>query len=309
VSTLAELNPLRYRGYYYDNETGMYYLQSRYYDPELGRFISADDFNYIDSKPSIKLNAYAYCGNNPIKYVDPTGHDFTWDSIFDIILACIVIDFEFPEFRIPVSTSGSYGHSSKPSNNVTVKKSNWVSDIGVIIGVVITEIFTCLDLQLIASELHLDFSFNGFWDYLQLKTYIYKKAFDEGIPDILPSALEKASEAAGKFSALLGFFDGIIPERKIKAATITSYVFNIANDVSGRYISPVGTIRMLVLDIGMNGLFDVGGFIIGKRTSPIVGNLFSIAFGEIFDSLGSRGKAEFLAYNWYYLRFVDWSKI
>ena len=135
----------------------MYYLQSRYYNPEWGRFISADDLSYIKSRPPIKLNAYAYCGNNPIKYVDPYGHDFTWDSIFDIILACIVIDFEFPEFRIPVSTSGSHSHSSKPSNNVTVQKSNWVSDIGEIIGVVITEIFTCWDLQVIASDLNLDF--------------------------------------------------------------------------------------------------------------------------------------------------------
>ena len=50
--SLAELNPLRYRGYYYDDETGYYYLQSRYYDPELGRFISADDFEYIDTSNS-----------------------------------------------------------------------------------------------------------------------------------------------------------------------------------------------------------------------------------------------------------------
>ena len=40
--TLADINPLRYRGYYYDSETGFYYLQSRYYDPEIGRFINAD---------------------------------------------------------------------------------------------------------------------------------------------------------------------------------------------------------------------------------------------------------------------------
>ncbi|MDE6155384.1 MAG: hypothetical protein K2F67_03000, partial [Eubacterium sp.] len=62
VSTLAELNPLRYRGYYYDNETGMYYLQSRYYNPEWGRFISADDFSNIDtSKKYFNMNAYIYC--------------------------------------------------------------------------------------------------------------------------------------------------------------------------------------------------------------------------------------------------------
>ena len=67
------MNPLRYRGYYYDNETGYYYLQSRYYDPELGRFISADDFSYIDASEKFSINAYAYCANNPLIYTDPTG--------------------------------------------------------------------------------------------------------------------------------------------------------------------------------------------------------------------------------------------
>ena len=70
------MNPLRYRGYYYDNETGYYYLQSRYYDPGLGRFISADDFSYIDASGKFSINAYAYCANNPLIYSDPTGFEY-----------------------------------------------------------------------------------------------------------------------------------------------------------------------------------------------------------------------------------------
>ncbi|MDE5984785.1 MAG: RHS repeat-associated core domain-containing protein, partial [Eubacterium sp.] len=73
VSTLAELNPLRYRGYYYDNETGMYYLQSRYYNPEWGRFISADSFNNIGTSIIIDLNTYIYGNNSPIMASDPQG--------------------------------------------------------------------------------------------------------------------------------------------------------------------------------------------------------------------------------------------
>ena len=68
------MNPLRYRGYYYDNETGYYYLQSRYYDPELSRFISADDFNYVDASEKFSINAYAYCANNPVNFSDSTGN-------------------------------------------------------------------------------------------------------------------------------------------------------------------------------------------------------------------------------------------
>ena len=70
---IAQLNPLRYRGYYYDAETGYYYLQSRYYNPEWGRFISADSFDYIDNTARFGFNAYIYCINNPIMFVDPSG--------------------------------------------------------------------------------------------------------------------------------------------------------------------------------------------------------------------------------------------
>lgn len=76
---LAELNPLRYRGYYYDNETGMYYLQSRYYSPDLCRFISADDFDYVDNYNQLLVNAYIYCVNNPINCRDTSGNGVEHD--------------------------------------------------------------------------------------------------------------------------------------------------------------------------------------------------------------------------------------
>ena len=66
-------NPIRYRGYYYDTETGFYYLQSRYYDPVVKRFISAD--GYISTGQGILgFNMYAYCLNNPTNQMDTTGH-------------------------------------------------------------------------------------------------------------------------------------------------------------------------------------------------------------------------------------------
>ena len=59
---LAELNPLRYRGYVYDQETGFYYLNSRYYDPAIGRFINSDDPDYLGGNYSlISYNAFTYC--------------------------------------------------------------------------------------------------------------------------------------------------------------------------------------------------------------------------------------------------------
>ena len=70
---LAEINPLRYRGYYYDSETGFYYLRSRYYDPENHRFINADSYASTDSGDAIACNVFAYCNNNPVVFLDSTG--------------------------------------------------------------------------------------------------------------------------------------------------------------------------------------------------------------------------------------------
>ena len=67
------LNPFRYRGYYFDEDMKLYYLQSRYYDPELGRFINADDVSYLDPETIHGLNLYTYCLNNPVMGYDPSG--------------------------------------------------------------------------------------------------------------------------------------------------------------------------------------------------------------------------------------------
>ena len=73
---IANINPIRYRGYYYDTETGFYFLQSRYYDPQTHRFINADSVIPDVGGNVIGYNIYAYCGNNPIKNIDPDGRFF-----------------------------------------------------------------------------------------------------------------------------------------------------------------------------------------------------------------------------------------
>ena len=71
---IAEINPYRYRSYYLDREIGMYYLQSRYYDPVVGRFVNGDEFVYLGySSTIISFHVFNYCENNPINFEDETG--------------------------------------------------------------------------------------------------------------------------------------------------------------------------------------------------------------------------------------------
>ena len=80
AATLGEQNPLRYRGYVYDTETGFYYISSRYYDPEIGRFLNADDPEIIDGGNDhiLENNLFAYCFNNPVNMTDDTGYWPKW---------------------------------------------------------------------------------------------------------------------------------------------------------------------------------------------------------------------------------------
>lgn len=86
ASTAVIYNPFRYRGYYYDSEIGLYYLNSRYYNPAVGRFINADIL-VSTGTGVLGYNMFAYCNNNPVKNVDPTGESILLTIAIGIIVA------------------------------------------------------------------------------------------------------------------------------------------------------------------------------------------------------------------------------
>ena len=90
LNHIGNLNPHRYRGYYYSTALELYYLKSRFYDAEIGRFICADSLDYLNPHTVGGLNLFAYCNNNPVMNVDPTGHAWwEWALAGVAVAACV----------------------------------------------------------------------------------------------------------------------------------------------------------------------------------------------------------------------------
>ena len=81
---IANINPFRYRGYYYDAEIGLYYLQSRYYNPVVGRFVNGDDMQMFTVSSDVRCNLYVYCNNTPTMDADILGN-IGWASLLKVL--------------------------------------------------------------------------------------------------------------------------------------------------------------------------------------------------------------------------------
>ena len=129
---IGNLNPFRYRGYYYDTETGLYYLKSRYYDPETGRFITIDDIQILSiSKEVINgLNLYCYCNNNPVNDKDESGY------LFGFLLALLVGGIVGALVSVAGAFIGDIANNiwNNGFNFAAWEFSNWQTYLGAAIG-------------------------------------------------------------------------------------------------------------------------------------------------------------------------------
>ena len=120
---IALKNPFRYRSYYYDTETGLYYLNSRYYDPEIGRFINIDEITVLDVT-NIALNGinlYAYCLNNPVNEVDESGYFILAFLISILVLGVVNVAIQFVGDVVNYAATGKW-------------TSSWEDYVGAFIG-------------------------------------------------------------------------------------------------------------------------------------------------------------------------------
>ena len=112
ADTLGESNPLTYRGYVYDHETGLYYVSSRYYDPEIGRWINADSVIAGVGGEILGYNMFAYCMNNTVNRSDPSGN---WPKWLINAVNCVADALEITTSIGSVATTGSSATAKGPT--------------------------------------------------------------------------------------------------------------------------------------------------------------------------------------------------
>ena len=117
---VANANPIRYRGYYYDDDTGLYYCNARYYSPKWRRFISPDDTSYLDPESVNGLNLYCYCSNDPIMFTDAQGNFCVpVGALIVAIGAAVVVGVGYTLFRHDLYQDNYSQNSAIDSNPST----------------------------------------------------------------------------------------------------------------------------------------------------------------------------------------------
>ena len=242
-SGIAKENPFRFRGYYYDSETGFYYLQSRYYDPEICRFINADNLELLSTLSGTPghLNLYAYCNNNPVMYSDPSGH-FSLSSI----IICIAVSF-LAELTSDLIDDGKIN-----------------SDIQDYLGAILSGAIGGLGTGLISSAI-----FSGLGEVLS-KTLITNeiKSFGEALLVFSMSAV----------SASVGYGIGKGVQKWRGTVKFNSIVGNSTkNIVINNKLANAGFEQLKIGVLGKSGVID--GIIINTKSLDIIDDIFEVGFG------------------------------
>jgi RHS repeat-associated protein len=243
--TMAEINPIRYRGYYYDTETNWYYLQSRYYNPEWCRFISPDNL-FIAGDAITGSNMYAYCNDNPILYVDPTGTAAEESFWGNVIGNAIWASAKLKSYvYLPVSwAAGALSHSAL----VTVKSNEKLN------------VESVAELPTVANALPI----------------VKEKIADKAMPRVFAWAQEKFPVTTSTFNAPTGLRH-FMPINMEFGAEWASYLLGFKYCEYGKYVNYTSSTDtpMWQSVVGYSPVYDfffsVGGPIF-KDKYPFMGN-------------------------------------
>jgi len=205
ADTIGTINPLLYRGYIYDHDAGLYYLQSRYYNPTVGRFINADDPAFMGITGTlVSFNLFPYCENNPVNLVDPTGR-------FGLTAAIIATG------AIVGGLLGAFNAAATGGNILeSVIEGALTGAIGATCGMLITNPYVAVTIATAGSAL-VDFATQATNQVVTTGTFdiekidggrIAKTAFETGLGTAIPQFGDAANVAADAFGTALIWAEG-----------------------------------------------------------------------------------------------------
>jgi len=198
---IATINPFRYRGYYYDAEIGMYYLQSRYYDPAVGRFINADEVEMmIASEEIIVLNLFAYCENDVVNNTDIVGFISLKSAVRSLVSEIIKISGKLGEYLLKTfgMSKRQYTHKLRYNNanglmifvnENKAKMKRFVNAFGAV-GTVL-EIFDIVATGF--NTLWRSISYSNFVQIAELILYAIKLTLSKGLSKLIAWIISKVS--------------------------------------------------------------------------------------------------------------------
>lgn len=246
---IGNVNPIRYRGYYYDVGTGFYYLQTRYYDPQTGRFLNMDSLEYLEPTEVGGLNLYAYCNCNPVMYVDPEGTAWlSWliGAGVAVVVAALTIIACGPLVGIAAVATGAivggaYGAANAAANGDNVIEGMFTGMISGVIAGGTAAMGTCVIAGTLATNCFLSalsgnvlvgigISIAGgaaAGAFSEINNQLNKSGKITNIGSIFHSAA--VSAGANVFSTLLGV--PTAKENAITTVTIGSFIYNIITGV------------------------------------------------------------------------------
>ena len=208
---IAEANPLRYRGYYYDNETGYYYLQSRYYDPNICRFINADILSLVSIDTLLGINIFIYCQNDPINFIDPTGYysiaesekTSNWfEAVMKALVIAIPVDAFTRAFESFVQTFNHTFNFNKWFEKLSDKMQSALEDISVAFTTMLHTAWR--EGKEYVEEFFLLFSFDKIVDWL-----VNSKGFSFNISNLISFTTAFGSKETEKYTLGQAWFSTI----------------------------------------------------------------------------------------------------
>ena len=239
ASTAVVYNPFRYRGYYYDSETGLYYVSSRYYDPEIGRFINADSVIAGTGENVLGCNMFAYCFNNPVNMSDPTGNWPSWSTILKAAAIAVTAVAVVAAVAVSIATFGATSIATT-----------------MVVSSAITIAAKTLEVAVLQGKKSASEGKNTG----QVATDIIESVFDNGVGTVAKTAVTKTVGYAAGFYSQSSSFQDVMQLQKMDGYNLKTLAGAATYEVANRFtdlkncVSATASKGSIFMSYGLAGL-------------------------------------------------------